>query len=341
MFNRVDDLLNEAEEAPLYIIEFGKAKNKGYEVFIGIEGDDQPYYNSIIKTRLSNKKIAFIRCGFRDNVLDFIEYLKKCDSKEYRESMFLGFVDNDYGEKFVPKYSDVTYVTPCYSYENFYTTVSAFQRFLESNFHVKEFDEYSEDFEAAISSYLQCRNQFFSQIKEVEAIVRTGYLMEKNGVKSFKKTHVSKLKLTQSTISVNGFEIGFTPTMQEWLDNIDDYIDSRIFNEVKAKYEPLNSEELNSFIRGKIVFDFYIRYIKELLKDEEDTDSICFKTRNKVKKFNELPENSQNKKLLLTVKLKPENLIDSTSTLAPYADVPQCLLEFLDRVFGTILPKSA
>ena len=125
------------------------------------------------------------------------------------------------------------------------------------------------------------------------------------------------------------------------MDNIDDYIDSGIFNEVKTKYESLNSEELNSFIRGKIVFDFYIRYIKELLKDEEDTDSICFKTRNKVKKFNELSVNSQNKKLLLTVKLKPENLVDSTSTLAPYADVPQCLLEFLDRIFGTILPKSA
>lgn len=208
----------------------------------------------------------------------------------------------------------------------------AFQRFLESNLHVKEFDEFSEDFEAATLNYLQCRDQFLSLIKDVEAIVRTGYLMEKKGIKSSKKTHVSKLKLTQSIISVNSFILGCTPTMQEWLDNKDEFVERTFFDEVRSKYELLNAEQLNNFIRGKIVFDFYVRYIKELLIDECKSDSICFKIRNSTRKFNELSENKKNPKVLLNVKLKPENLVDATSILAPYADVPQCLLAFLDRI---------
>ncbi len=332
MSDRVNDLLNEAEEAPLYILQFGKAQSKGYEIFIGIEGDDQPYYNSVVKTKFPNKKIAFIRCGFREKVLDYIEYLKNCDSKDYRDSIFLGFVDHDYDEEFIPQYSDVTYVTPCYSYENFYTTLPAFHRFLESNFHVKEFDVFSEDFEATTLNYLQCRDQFFSHIKDVEAIIRTGYLMEKRGIKSSRKTHVSKLKLTQSLISVNNFVLRCTPTMQEWLDNTNEFVERNFFDEVRSKYELLDAEQLNNFIRGKIVFDFYVRYIKELLKDEDNIDSVCFKIRNSMRKFNELPENQNNQKVLLNVKLKPENLVDATSILAPYADVPQCLLSFLDRI---------
>lgn len=341
MSNRVDDLLNEAEEAPLYIIEFGKAKNKGYEIFIGIEGDDQPYYNSIVKTKFPNKKIAFIRCGYRDNVLNYIEYLKKCDSKDYRSCVFFGFVDHDYDEKFIPPYTDVTYVTPCYSYENFYTTSTAFQRFLESNLHVKEFDSFSEDFETAISNYLHCRNQFLLIIRDVEAIVRTGYLMEKKGIQSTRKTHVSKLKLTQSTVSINNFIFGCTPTMQEWLDNIYDFVEMELFTEVRHRYELLNADQLNNFIRGKIIFDFYTRYIKALLRDEENNESICFKTRNSVKKYNELPENKDKLKVLLNVKFKQENLVDATSTLAPYADVPQCLIDFIDRIVEEKVSLSA
>lgn len=340
MFDRANDLLAEAEEAPLYIIKFGRAKSKGYEVFVGIEGDDQPYYDSIIRSKIPNKKIAFIRCGFRQNVLDYIEYLKKCDSKDYRESMFFGFVDHDYDNNFVPQYQDRTYVTPCYSYENFYTSASAFQRLIESQFHVKEFDEFSEDFDRAVFNYNQCRDEFFSSIKEVEAIVRTGYLMEKQGVNSSKKTHVSKLKLTQSIISVNSFIGNWTPTMQEWIDNVEDYADCTFLDQVRQKYDLLDSDELNNFIRGKIIFDFYVRYIKELLKDEtERSNSICFKVRNNIKFFNECSENKLNQKPLLNVKLRPENLVDPTLILAPYADVPKCLLDFLDSIFEKELYK--
>ncbi|GEA68191.1 DUF4435 domain-containing protein [Acinetobacter pittii] len=332
MFNRVNELLAEAEEAPLYIIEFGKAKNQGYEIFVGIEGDDQPYYDSIVRSKFPNKKIAFIRCGFRENVLGYIEYLKKCDDKDYRDSIFFGFVDHDYDEIFVPEYIDVTYVTPCYSYENFYTTVSSFQRLLESKFHVKNYNDFHEDFEIATSRYLYCRDQFLDQIKDVECIVRTGYLMEKKGIKSKKRTHVSKLKLTESSVSVNGFALGYTQKMQEWIDNIDDYIDKNLYKEIRSKYDLLSSDQLNNFIRGKIIFDFYIRYIGDLLRDESDINSICFKKRNSVKIYNKGCTEQSNLKALLNVSLKKTDLVEATSNLAPFADIPNCLLSFLDRI---------
>lgn len=332
MFNRVDDLLNEAEESPLYIVEFGNAKNKGYDVFVGIEGDDQPYYDSIVRSKFPDKKIAFIRCGFRDNVLGYIEYLKKCDDQNYRDSIFFGFVDHDYDEKFVPEYIDVTYVTPCYSYENLYTTASAFQRLLESKFHVKDYNEFSEDFEMAKSSYLYCRDQFVNKIIDIECVVRTGYLMKKKGIKSLKKTHVSKLKLSESTVSVSGFTLGYTQKMQEWVDNLDDYVDRNFYSEIRSKYASFNSEQLNGFIRGKIIFDFYIRYIEDLLRDESDINSICFKKRNSIKTHNKGCINPSDLKVLLNVSLKKTDLVEATSNLAPFADIPDCLLNFLNRI---------
>nr|WP_257229580.1 DUF4435 domain-containing protein [Acinetobacter sp. YH12021] len=341
MFNRVDDLLNEAEEAPLYIIEFGIAKSKGYEIFIGIEGDDQPYYNSVVKTKFPNKKIAFIRCGFREKVLDYIEYLKKCDSKDYRNSIFFGFVDHDYDEEFIPEYSDRTYVTPCYSYENFYTTISAFQRLLEAKFHVKDFNEFSQDFESATTNYLKCRDQFFSLIKDIEAIVRTGYLMEKKGISSEKKTHVSKFKLTQSIVSVNGFQFNLTQTMQDWVDNLDRYVKREFYDEVRSKYDGLNSDALNNFIRGKIIFDFYIRYLHDLLRDEADKNSLCFNVRNQTRLFNDQLNDRTQAKNLLNVRLKSTDLVEASSNLAPFADVPPCLLNFLDNIIQEKLPMSA
>lgn len=343
MSDRVNDLLNELEDAPEYIIQFGNAKFHKYDVFVGIEGDDQPYYDSIVRSKFPGKKIAFIRCGFRSNVLDYIEYLKKSDSKEYRDSIYFGFVDHDYDEDFTPKYSDRTYVTPCYSYENLYTTTSAFQRLLEAKFHVKAYNEFSQDFESATTNYLKCREQFFNLIKDIEAIVRTGYLMEQKGISSDKKTHVNKLKLSQSKVHVNSFELICTPTMKAWLDDLESYVERAFYNEVRSKYDSLDSEKLNNFIRGKLIFDFYTRYLQELLSDEEGENSICFKIRNKAKLHNLDPENiKQNRlKTLLNVRFKRTDLEEATSNLAPFADVPSCLLEFLDKIIQEKLPLCA
>jgi len=341
MSDRVNNLLDELDEAPEYILHFGNAKHKNYDIFVGIEGDDQPYYDSIVRSKFPEKKIAFIRCGFKKNVLDFVEYLKKCDSEDYRESIYFGFVDHDYDEDFTPEYSDRTYVTPCYSYENFYTTISAFQRLLEAKFHVKDFNEFSQDFESATTNYLRCRDQFFSLIKDIEAIVRTGYLMEQKGISSEKKTHVSKFKLTQSIVSVNGFQFNLTQTMQDWVDNLDRYVKREFYDEVRSKYDGLNSDALNNFIRGKIIFDFYIRYLHDLLRDEADENSLCFNVRNETRLFNDQLNDRTQAKNLLNVRLKSTDLVEASSNLAPFADVPPCLLNFLDDIIQEKLPMSA
>ena len=341
MSDRVNSLLDELDDAPEYILHFGNAKFKNYDVFVGIEGDDQPYYDSIIRSKFPNKKIAFIRCGFRKNVLDFIEYLKKCDSDAYRESIYFGFVDHDYDEKFVPEFRDRTYVTPCYSYENFYTTASAFQRLLAAKFHVQDFNEFSQDFENATTNYLSCREQFFNAIKDIEAIVRTGYLMEKKGISSEKKTYVSRFKLTQSIVSVNGFEFNLTQTMQDWVDNLDKFVQREFYNEVRSKYDELNSVKLNNFIRGKLIFEFYVRYIGDLLRDEADENSLCFKQRNQIRCFNNSLDDKSQAKNLLNVRLKSTDLVEASSNLAPFADVPSCLLTFLDNIIQEKLPMSA
>lgn len=341
MSDRVNSLLDELDDAPEYILHFGNAKFKNYDIFIGIEGDDQPYYDSIIRSKFPNKRIAFIRCGFRKNVLDFIEYLKKCDSEDYRESIYFGFVDHDYDEEFIPEFRDRTYVTPCYSYENFYTTASAFQRLLAAKFHVQDFNEFSQDFENATTNYLSCREQFFNAIKDIEAIVRTGYLMEKKGISSEKKTYVSRFKLTQSIVSVNGFEFNLTQTMQDWVDNLDKFVHREFYNEVRSKYDELNSVELNNFIRGKLIFDFYVRYIDDLLRDEADENSLCFKQRNQIRCFNNSLDDKSQAKNLLNVRLKSTDLVEASSNLAPFADVPSCLLTFLDNIIQEKLPMSA
>jgi hypothetical protein len=341
MSDRVNSLLDELDDAPEYILHFGNAKFKNYDIFVGIEGDDQPYYDSIIRSKFPNKKVAFIRCGFRKNVLDFIEYLKKCDSDDYRKSIYFGFVDHDYDEEFIPEFRDRTYVTPCYSYENFYTTASAFQRLLAAKFHVQDFNEFSQDFENATTNYLTCREQFFNSIKDIEAIIRTGYLMEKKGISSEKKTHVSKLKLSQSIVSVNGFQFNLTQTMQDWVDNLDKFVERELYDEVRSKYDELNSDELNNFIRGKLIFDFYVRYIHDLLRDEADENSLCFKERNQIRLFNNSLDDKSQAKNLLNVRLKSTDLVEASSNLAPFADVPPCLLIFLDNIIQEKLPMSA
>jgi hypothetical protein len=274
--------------------------NHGDCLFCFFEGEDFKYYRSRLEkyTSYNYKEIFNYNCNGKKDVLKIFTLIKNNKNELIKKAFF---IDKDFDTE---EYLDEEiYVTPCYSIENLYTTENAFSKILVSEFGINFF---SEDCAQCRADYKDRQEEFHEFVTILNAVIACQRSTEcsKND-----KLNLSGFKLTKlfSEISIDVIK----PVFDITCDSISLFfpevsIDSEM---IETQVVTFNSVDKSMAFRGKFELKFLLNII----------DSLRLKNSKKEyfsKKYN-------------CVSINPN--INTISVLAPFADTPECLKNFLKR----------
>ena len=265
------------------------------------EGEDSKYYEVRISNIVRPEKSTFIVCGGKAGVLGIHKLLTK--RKHYADIQAVYFIDRDFDISIHEISLTGIYETPCYSIENFYTSVSCFSKILKSEFKLIESDE---DFEKCISLYKKLQEEFHNATE----ILNIWYACQKD--KSVKLT-IQDLKLSnfvkislgeiKCLYSINDLYNKYSNAQQILQEDLD-----------KKQSYCLSKGRQKSF-RGKFEVEFLVVFLQQLVLEANKRNSPYF-----------------TKKLHVTLNISSKTII---STLSQYADTPNCLYRYLETFLKT------
>ena len=96
-------------------------------LFCFFEGKDNAYY--IPRVKQFTNKYHPINCGGREKVLKVYDLIN--NHREYDQYKKAFFIDRDFNPSLSPPNPKI-FETPCYSIENFYTSVNVFQEIIKN-----------------------------------------------------------------------------------------------------------------------------------------------------------------------------------------------------------------
>lgn len=283
-------------------------------LFCFYEGKDDPrYYNPRIRSivfKNQNVSIKAILCDGKDNVLGLLSLLE--EKGKYSKANAAFFIDRDFDPP-LPDNSKL-YVTPCYSFENLYVTKSTLGRILQDEFGLNEDDtEHLATinlFEQQLSNFLASSRRLHSWIYwqrqkewEMRSLKRLN-IGERQPDSLFKVgLHFVTLKLSFEDF-ITSFPNAYQVSEQELITRE---------QQIAGKNEARNA-------RGKYIIFFFKEFLKRLVDDRRAKDKRChFQNAGKVD-------------------LNISNNI--VSEIAQYADTPECLQSFLERLAIQVNPQS-
>lgn len=280
-------------------------KSKSYCLFCFFEGEDAKYYGFRIKENLSTVDWEGIDCGGKSEVLAVCEFLQKHENPSYREAKTAFFIDRDFDEPLSEEWQEAIYTTPCYSIENFYTTVNCFKGILKHEFKINEFDETDESlFQRSVDYFVNTQQAFHQNILEFNAWFK---VIRKSG----QKLHAGKFDSldTLVKIEVNKVEKCYdidllyssTKLTREGEDEADLQQAIQSFSDYRCQF------------RGKQELGFFVEFLKKLKEDLCQPSPQYFPKTKKIS--------------------FPIPTSNALSALSQYADTPDCLRTYL-RKFG-------
>jgi hypothetical protein len=259
------------------------------------EGEDSKYYGVRIKNIIRPEKYFYFSCSGKDGVLGIHKMLSA--RKSYANVKAAYFIDRDFDESIRERGLNEIYETPCYSIENFYTSVQCFSEVLRSEFNLREPDE---NFERCVSLYIKLQEEFHNAVELLNTWI------------ACQRAKSSPLNI--SDISVSLFvKIDLNQITQKYV--IDDLY--RMFpgaiaisqEELDARLTEFRSITRQKSFRGKWEIEFLRKFL-EKLKHEANTANYHYFTR----------------KVKVVLSLSEINII---SDLSQYADTPDCLDSYL------------
>ncbi len=306
-----DELLNKMKEdsksehvafTNFSIAYSNKNKDLLYCFFEGYE--DKRYYGARIKLK-TDRDFRDFNCGGIGNVEKLVKLIK--NKSEYDSALTLFFTDKDYSNNKVDK---DTYVTPCYSIENFYTSKQAVSEILINEFNLNT-DE--KDYRTATELYINLQDKFHKNL-----LFLNSWLACQNDIreKESKKTYLTIDKVTKEY---------FKKFLKDDLITIDDfndfnnheYLENTLFPSAPKIGEDILTEKIAFFnssnkeciFRGKFEMKFMITFLQKLKNEICKKDSTIFDKKCKCS-------------LIFDVNY-------AISGLSQYADTPECLLKYL------------
>lgn len=303
--SRVEKLIKSRGNLSVKFMEFTRIVSKGrYAVFF--EGEDEKYYSIRINSIRPDIEWSGINGGGKSNVIELRGKIRKHET--YADALCMFFVDADFDDN--SEFSDFsdTYVTPCYSVENFYISLDAFIRILSAEFGINDSRDNEQCYVNCIKNFQDTKSEYLNSIKYFNFLIRELRLMERKGE-------------LEGSLNINNINF-------ENLVRVDLGVVEKVYDEKKPKsiFSDLREDmivDLNGsekhfkdlpgdlWFRGKQNLEFFRVFI-EKLKFER-----CRKGARKIFKD----------KGVVKLQMSKGNCI---SEISQYADTPSCLKKFLE-----------
>jgi len=270
------------------------SKNKD-GLFCFFEGKDSPYYSSRIKRFTEN--YHSIKCGGKDKVLDVYRLIT--NHTEYEKYKKAFFIDRDFDKSLI---NPDIFETPCYSIENFYTSLNTFEDILKNSFGLSEV---SESYQTCITLYTQRQLEFHQATLLFNAwyaclIYIKNSANVKTGVRLNDKFPQDFINFSLRSISAN---YTFQSINDVFPDSLEVPQDS-----LNKKVEEFSNCEQHKIFRGKYELQFVVTMIDLLLQDS-NKDKIFLKEKIKFS-FSSKLSNEQAIQLFSDSAETPSSLMD-------------------------------
>lgn len=322
-------LLDKADAlSTLYFQQFTNVFNSNqYDYIIGIEGNDEVYYSKLSQHYLDTEKIYFLRCGGKTAVLELIHTLENHKEEIYRNSKCFGIVDRDYNLDNIVCAHRV-YVTPVYSFENFFISKKFIVEMLGIFFHLKEFNHFSEDFSRVMRNYEERLSEYINIVKEVDKKYRATRISRQLLRENTPQYKSKNIKISEHTIGVDLSRVILKGDIHD--DSITDSYTAQSMSIASSEYEHKTIWDYARDIRGKFLMYFIKSYIKSLFKDSNNNSStICFLQRTALRESEDAEERKSVFKIAETRLSSDAEFISHFSSCA---EVPDCLKIFLKKI---------
>lgn len=298
---RKDMLLNRLTETSVVMhkIAINYPETKERPICL-VEGFDVDYYYLRVKMKCDNAEPFFVNCKGKDGVLE--AHYKISRRPEYRDGKFFYFVDKDFDELISNK--DI-YETPCYSIENLYTSREAVKNILSKVFKLEE-----AIVDSILGMYLELQKKYHMFISYFMAwlILQKEKIKEKGEV----KINLKDMKVTEiQRITLNDIKCNYD---LEFLKR--KFPDAYVLedSEIQEKLSEISSFNPQRFFRGKYEIEFLEKFISLILENlgSRDEGKRMFGERKKI----------------------TFHLYNSLQQFSSYADTPECLVDYIERIWN-------
>lgn len=296
MNSRTEKLRGDRKKGSVAYLRFTRCyKQEKTALFCFFEGEDSQYYGIRIDLIAQPQKDYYFTCQGKTEVLRTYRLITEKEYYNYANTAY--FIDRDFDQSIsntLPqKDHNKIYETPCYSIENFYTSIECFKNILRRGFNLEEDDE---DFDQCLQLYQNSQTEFHQNIGLLNAYIAClRENQEKLNLKSCKLDNFIKIELDkiEATYTIDTLKTQFNSQSPPPEDRI--YL----------KLNKLRSQNCQKSFRGKFEIEFLRKFLEKL---RENSQAYC------------------SKKLKAKFTINSANLL---SDLSQYADTPDCLKAYL------------
>jgi len=295
----VDKLRAARGKAVTVFVEFTRLY-KQYEsaLYCFFEGEDSRYYGIRIKNITRPEKDIYLDCNGKEGVLGIYRMLSS--RKHYANARTAYFVDRDFDQSIYDRGISEIYETPCYSVENFYTSIECFSEILRNEFKLTESDE---NFEKCISLYTKLQEEFHNSVELLNAWIACHRdKSSKLNISDLSVLHFIHIDLNQAiaTYTIDDLYQKFPnlPIISQ--------------QELDAKRSELKVNTSQKSFRGKFEIEFLFSFLQKLMIEANKGNYPYF-----------------TRKVKVVLSLTKRTII---SDLSQYADTPDCLYNYLESL---------
>lgn len=304
--NRVEVMKAARVTPSVKFMEFTRIySSKGKDHCISFfEGEDAKYYTVRINNILSTQQITSVNCGGKKNVIGVRKLIR--GHRNYSDAFCIFFVDRDFDDNSEFSNWQDTYVTPCYSVENFYLNSESFSCFLMAEMNLSPYGEERECYNKTLEVYRAFINdleKIFLDFNSWIYIYKINEYEGRNVELNLNNIDVDKLVEFDcfALKRIYGTCLELFPNAYE--------IDDEMLLSAKSYFEDLEVPLINNF-RGKQLLECLRIFLEALKRDRtQKKDRVIFENKGSVK-----------------IMLTKNNML---SEYSQYANTPKCLKKFL------------
>lgn len=281
-----------------------KHKSQNDSLFCFFEGKDDPKYYGIRIQGIIQKNYISIDCEGKENVILVKKLIEA--RKEYNAAPVAYFVDRDYDEHIKLKN---LYCLPSYSIENQYVSKNVIEKILSQEFSLKSDDI---DFNLVMQVFLSLSSEFHNKTKFINAWLACQNDIRKSiGMNTRLKIDNMIGKYFKSPIvgSLSGVSDYSDLNKLEKIEGLFPDAPKITLEEVLAKINTFNEQELLVLFRGKFELAFVVNFLEKLKSEIGRSSPVMF-----------------SKKCRCSLRFEQPTFLTMISI---YANTPQCLVSYL------------